>query len=873
MDPIITRKIDEYLKEKQMGDEFVGDASVIRYTPAFFEQTYTDEELQKVNIDQLNGFDINVPRISSDTLNSIMQAAFGKDESQQQEIMDALASELSHLYVSKYSDHQGGFTISVEEMQNRLIAERASFLKGLFQYMLDYETNKARQISSVSCHLGTYEREGKKQAIMLVLLNSTVSLRKINGFQIYAITADGKRYALDAERIEEFNVNAEYDTIHERKEVVYFDQFEQYKKQTGIEVDAWPWHYSFKYTRFIFSLAYRVRLTPEVADILTPGTRISIRFNGYDIRGSFASDVSENWNLIKYLLGDNSVENSVKEAFDKGFDPDRGEPIDLETAKTLIKKEMKDNGLLPIAGLEQALKMNIEFQKRYSGETAYTNLNSDTGVNVQVVGKSFPSDIAHLVVYLRFFPERETDLPYWKKFKRTDIFNLFKIDDIDLSGDLLKECHVDYGEDYIGATQLITFAVQAIYGLNGSTSFTFETKSDGVFHNEQEKCRQSAIQEPLQNSLQEMAQQKGVDEEMPNGKIPNSMKQIDGLDSLKGAYRRTLSTYRLQRKEPKYRNGYVIAEITADTIIDSGFHNNPNLVNQFMPQRANLSSTGSRVFDSVVGAVAEVEQEKEANKQIDKAEKETTAKLVFYAVDKDTGHFKMDVVFFNRSKNREMKNPSLLIQPTFPESTIEKSTHASGMKNEFEDVMTISFPFDYLYSIRGAEAHFSFDTDDDNDDADSVLLKFTVKYDMIDLICVDYIVRGQYWEKEKVALYYDKLEQKANIFEQTKNVSAAQAADKEILNKYNKRGAGIGCLTSLVLAILAGSFIPDEALGWSIVACIMAFVLVNYFFRKKGKDLTRETSENAKTQDIEIAHWLADLTKEFEDLYKASQKQ
>ncbi len=490
VDPILLSKIDRYLTKKKMGDEFVGNSLVLKYTIAFFKQSFTDNEFQKVNAGNIGSLEIGPPHISIETIRSIMKLAYGRNEEQQHKIIKALDSELSHVYFSRYTDYQGGFTISKDEIVKRMAEDRSNFINGLFQYLLDYETETAKNLSFVSCHLGIEEKDGAIQAELLVLLSSAAEVREIDHFLVYAITPDGKRYALNAEQIEGFNIDEESNVTYERKEEVSCSiQFEQYKKHTGINVSTSAWDYVFEYTRYYYAMAYRIPLMREEADsILVPGTRISIRFNNQDIRGYFFSDVIDNWNIIKYLLGDVTVKNSVEEIFDIVKKPEelKGE-IDVET----IKKDVEYSYIKPIPGLEDALRDNIELQKKNPGELTCTDFNESSGtVNIQVAGKSvitrdlnddaaINDALAVLEIYIRFFVTKKTNFPYWRRFKNSDLFKLFIVDEMELDGETMEECHVDYGEDYIGAAKLIALVVKDIYGLDESTEFIIKTWTDG----------------------------------------------------------------------------------------------------------------------------------------------------------------------------------------------------------------------------------------------------------------------------------------------------------------------------------------------------------------------------------------------------------
>ena len=348
-------------------------------------------------------------------------------------------------------------------------------------------------------------------------------------------------------------------------------------------------------------------------------------------------------------------------------------------------------------------------------------------------------------------------------------------------------------------------------------------------------------------------------------KKPAAKAMTGSMKSLKNSYWKFLNNYKLSREDPKYRSGYVIAEIPAAKITDAGFYNNPNIVNQFMGNTGNLSSSGSQVVDAVIGAVVETQQEKDAHRKIEQAEKETSAKLVLYAVADDPDHFMIDVVFYNRSKNRAMNNPSLDISPSYSESKIEGRTHTFSGKTSFEDVLTVSLPFDYLYSIKGSEALFSFDLDGDKDE-DAVIMAFKINYDFADLICVDYLVRGAYWGDEKEKLYSKLIARRAEIAEQMESVATVQNSNKKTVESYQTKGAGYGCLSSLGVMLLLGLLLPDNV-GWAIILGIVAFGVVYFLIGKKGKTRIKESEDESLNKEVSLRTELSCLSKEFESVY------
>lgn len=350
---------------------------------------------------------------------------------------------------------------------------------------------------------------------------------------------------------------------------------------------------------------------------------------------------------------------------------------------------------------------------------------------------------------------------------------------------------------------------------------------------------------------------------------------MNNTDNLKQAYKKSLLKYRLSRNGSPYVSGYVIAEILASKVTDTGFYNNPNLLTQYMPDLSNIQSSGSKLFDSVAGAVAETYEEKKAQEKIDKAETETSAKLVIYAVDRDPEHIKMDLVFYNRSKNREMNNPGFQIDPTYSESEIVKVTHSHRSGNHFEDVLTMSFPFDWLFEIRGREALVWFDTEDE-DDSNDVFLQFIINYELQDLLCVDYLVRGDKWDQSKKDIYENLIDRRASLAKDNEAISVVEQNNADLENKYTKKGAGFGCLTAILLGLIPSIIIAnisyDEPV-WPIFVGLAIGIGVFIYFRKQGQKATKDSRLDSAYKAAALKRDLSGLCKEFDAAYSKSVEQ
>lgn len=80
-----------------------------------------------------------------------------------------------------------------------------------------------------------------------------------------------------------------------------------------------------------------------------------------------------------------------------------------------------------------------------------------------VEGKVFHNnDLPGLEVVLRFMGSSPNVNQYWDNFNHSELFRLFKTNEINLSGVKLKECYFDYAQDYIGAVKMISTLIKEI---------------------------------------------------------------------------------------------------------------------------------------------------------------------------------------------------------------------------------------------------------------------------------------------------------------------------------------------------------------------------------------------------------------------------
>ena len=329
---------------------------------------------------------------------------------------------------------------------------------------------------------------------------------------------------------------------------------------------------------------------------------------------------------------------------------------------------------------------------------------------------------------------------------------------------------------------------------------------------------------------------------------------------LKEKYTRSFDTYALPRPDAPYKSGLVIAEINASKVIDMGFFNNPDLEKQFTPKIGGRTESG--LLGDIQEAINDSYAQKKMLENIEKASQESVAKLVIFAVPEDPDHFMIDLVFFNKSKNREIKAPSLNIVPTYSSLEIKGVTHECRQYlNDYEDVLTVSLPFDYLYSINGKDALFVFDQEDDGDDA--VHLNFKIQYKLIDLIIVDYLVRGQYWEQSLKESYEPLLLKRAELFSQSEQLDSIEKKDEETENQYIR----VGCIAAVIITVIFGIIMEVSGDKSLVFIGVAIGILAIYRFYKAGKTQTADSKQNTANKKELLKQEIDALNRDFESTY------
>lgn len=333
------------------------------------------------------------------------------------------------------------------------------------------------------------------------------------------------------------------------------------------------------------------------------------------------------------------------------------------------------------------------------------------------------------------------------------------------------------------------------------------------------------------------------------------------VSQLKKHYLKDLFSFReldrLNYKGLKKSEGYVIGEVNASEIVDSGFWNNDNLINQF--EFKNQASSGSRFFDSIMADV----MDNETKKQIQKAADESICKLVLYSKEEDKS-INADLIFYNKSKNRNMDKALILLDGT-PAKLRLKTYSAHFGKTAYEDVITIQvgdFAF-FKESVLGKEFTFYFNTDKDEDGEakDFLGLKFEIKLPLVDVAAVEYIMEGDNWDANYKKNLIPAIEKGLELSnEQTQLDSFGQA-----IKTVKKRAKTISWVTAVVLFFIIVNIWGEDIEGGLAFLFLLATIAIGMSGKYIGNKLneTKEREYKNKLSDISNRrNNLEDLVKE-----------
>lgn len=327
------------------------------------------------------------------------------------------------------------------------------------------------------------------------------------------------------------------------------------------------------------------------------------------------------------------------------------------------------------------------------------------------------------------------------------------------------------------------------------------------------------------------------------------------LDQLKQHYLKDLFSFRQMESflynGTKLKKGLVFGVLEARDIVDSGFWNNDNLVNQFdaNPKK----STGSKFLD----VVTEVAMDSETQKQIEKASEESTGKLVFYVQEEDYKIY-ADLIFFNKSKNRILDRAELLLNGLPATFDLKTFSAHSGSKS-FEDVITVpigDFEF-FKESVLGKKCAFYFNSEKDEygEAKDFLSMEFDVNLPLVDVAAVDCLVNGDKWDQSYKDGLWPSFDKEVDMDRKQEELDGMTASIKA----SKKKAKRISWISAVVLLFIIANVFPEMEGGaafLSLIAVISVGMSGKYIGNKmnadKEEDLKRQYSVlSDKRKDIE----------------------
>jgi len=189
--------------------------------------------------------------------------------------------------------------------------------------------------------------------------------------------------------------------------------------------------------------------------------------------------------------------------------------------------------------------------------------------------------------------------------------------------------------------------------------------------------------------------------------------------------------------------------IKVKSVVDAGFFDNPNLLQQYATSTAN---SGSKFMDAVANTISEVRQ----NNQIMEASDKSAAVSCLYVKQKDAENYYIDVMFFNMSYIRKCKYAVLSFDGNAYYNPELRHWDGSS-KNNFYNLLTFKIPCSQVSaSLSGKEAYLTFDPNDEDGSGVLITMKFSFNSD--DFNAIDLIrVGDKTWTREMINEAYHSL--------------------------------------------------------------------------------------------------------------------
>ena len=283
---------------------------------------------------------------------SIVKLVFGDEaDGTLNETINEIDHRLINLNRSTYMDYVSS-GMSAETVAKKFITpKRKEIISEADKILTQKVVQEAKKRGVVSCSLAdNINDKGIHSYYLLCTIETAAEEVDYSSFQLFAILPSGERLSFDGVQLP--NVNLVSPSKKRAGDMNLVNEMvQEIEKKYGVYISIWT---SRKYNQFCFSEDVAIDLTEEqVKQLLVPGTKLSMRFNGYDIRCSFDEKVVFYTRAMAFLQGDSSqleylstyfqdIQNKERQ---EAEEKERREQEEKERQKKAAEKEKKEKGL------------------------------------------------------------------------------------------------------------------------------------------------------------------------------------------------------------------------------------------------------------------------------------------------------------------------------------------------------------------------------------------------------------------------------------------------------------------------------------------------------------------------------------------------
>ncbi len=331
---------------------------------------------------------------------------------------------------------------------------------------------------------------------------------------------------------------------------------------------------------------------------------------------------------------------------------------------------------------------------------------------------------------------------------------------------------------------------------------------------------------------------------------------------LKDKYLKDLYSYRQLHNYHygKRHYGYVIGVVNASEIVDQGFWNNENLIQQFDVER---KSSGSKFFDTIT----DVAVDNNVNKMIQKASEESVGTVIFY-VPEDGDSIMADMIFHNKSKNRNLDKLSMSVGGNFLKMELKTVSLHQG-KQSYEDAITFGvgdFSF-FKESVIGKKMELFFNLEEEKnlepgEPSDFLSLKFDLSIPLVDVASVEYIINGDKWSDNDKNNILPAIEKGLELSSE----QARQDGKSAEIALFKKRAKWISWTVAIVLLIILVNCFPDMEGGFAFLL-LVATVAIGMSGKFIGNKVNEEKEKTLSEERATLSERKQELESRLQEVY------